>query len=82
MTGVCLGFYWIFLRQKAFFQNIFNNRERWRVFNILRKVGATYGIFIGSVMMLNSHYQKKMGNGLNELGLFKKYRITYEEKFV
>ena len=30
------------------------------------------------MIALNSHYEKKIPNGVNELGLFKKYNIIFE----
>ena len=82
ITGITSMIYWVFLRKISFFQNIFNNKERRRIFNIGRKTIALYFVFFGWMMVLNSHYEKKIPYGLNEQGIFKKYKIPYEEKFV
>ena len=74
--------YWILLSRKATFQNFFNNRKRWRGWNISRKVLGSYLTFLGWVTILNSHYEKRIPNGLNEMGMFKKYNIIFEEKNV
>jgi hypothetical protein len=56
MTGVGVAIYWLFLSRSAFFQNIFNNKERRMVFNVGRKILGAYAIFLGSMMIMNSHY--------------------------
>ena len=48
----------------------------------MRKVFGTYVIFLGWMMVTGSHYEKKIPNELNEKGMFKKYNIVFEEKFV
>jgi hypothetical protein len=82
LTTAGVGFYWVFLSRKSFFQKMFNNRERMRGMNILRKVGGVYLLLICSVLCLNSSYEKKISDGINTMGLFKKYRISYQEKYV
>lgn len=82
ITAGILGIYWLFLRKTSFFQNMFNNRERKPIFNIGRKVLGVYAVFLAAMMTMNSHYEKKIPNGLNEMGMFQKYRISYQEKFV
>jgi hypothetical protein len=82
MTVGVLSIYWLFLSRMSLFQNIFNNRERRRVFNVGRKFLGVYAVFLGSMMVMNSHYEKKIPNGLHEMGMFGKYRIPYQEKFV
>lgn len=77
-----MGIYWLFLSRTSFFQNIFNNKERRKVFNYGRKIVATYLLFLGTLIAMNSHYEKKIPNGLNEMGMFKKYKIAFQEKFV
>lgn len=78
MTTGCIAIYWLFLSRTAFFQNIFNNKERRPIMNIGRKILGVYVIFLGSMFTMNSHYQKKIPNGLNEMGMFKKYRIAFQ----
>lgn len=46
--------------------------------NIGRKMLGIYVLFLGSMFTMNSHYQKKIPNGLNDMGMFKKYRITFQ----
>lgn len=82
MTGGGIGLYWLFLSRNSFFQNFFNNKERRPIFNIGRKVLGVYLVFLGSMMIMNSHYEKKIPNGLNEMGMFRKYRVSFQEKFV
>lgn len=65
MTGGILGLYWLLLSRNSFFQNFFNNKERRPVFNVGRKVLGVYLIFLASMMTMNSHYEKKIPNGLN-----------------
>ena len=81
-ASITLGMYWVLLSRKAVFQKFFNNRERWIGWNISRKVVGAYLTFLGWMIVLNSHYEKKIPNGLNERGMFKKYNIIFEEKFV
>lgn len=78
LTGVSSVFYWVFLSKMAVFQNTFNNKERRQVFNVGRKAFALYFVFFGWMMVLSSHYEKKIPTDLNEKGMFKKYRITFE----
>lgn len=82
LTAATASIYWLFLSKMAVFQSTFNNRERRRVFNAGRKVVALYAVFFGWMMVLTSHYEKKIPNGLNEKGTFRQYRIPFEEKFV
>lgn len=82
LTGVSSMLYWLLLSKMTFFQNTFNNKERRAVFNWGRKTIALYFVFFGWMMVLNSHYEKKIPNGLNEKGVFTRYRIHFEEKFV
>ena len=65
ITGVTSVIYWLFLSKMSVFQNTFNNKERRRIFNIGRKTVALYFVFFGWMMVLNSHYEKKIPNGLN-----------------
>ena len=76
-VSVTLGIYMIFLRKNSFFQNLFNNKDRRRVFNIGRKFLGGYLVFLGWMIVLNSHYEKKIPQGINEKGLFTKYRILF-----
>lgn len=78
LTGGGLTIYWLFLSRTSFFQNLFNNKERKWIFNVGRKILGVYLVFLGSMVVMNSHYEKKIPNGLNDMGMFKKYRITYQ----
>ena len=82
MTAGLLAIYWLFLSRYAGFQNFFNNKERHKVWNYGRKGVGIYFVFLGSMITMNSHYEKKIPNGLNDMGMFKKYKITFQEKFV
>lgn len=64
-TAGVLGVYWIFLSKKAFFMNMFNNRERMRIFNYGRKILGVYAIFLGSMIAMNSTFEKSIPNGIN-----------------
>lgn len=48
----------------------------------MRKFLGVYAIFLGWMIILNSHYEKKIPQSLEEMGMFRKYRVLYEEKFV
>ena len=76
-ASVTLGFYWILLSRRATFQKFFNNRERWIGWNLGRKVVGIYLTFLGWMITLNSHYEKKIPNSLNDKGMFKKYNIIF-----
>jgi len=78
MCASCLSIYWLFLSRTSFFQKVFNNRERRPIFNIGRKIFGTYLVFLGSMLTMNSHFEKKIPNGLNDMGIFKKYKIQYQ----
>ena len=76
-SSLSLGLYWILLSRRATFQKFFNNRERWIGWNIIRKIVGSYSIFLGWMITLNSHYEKKIPNLLNDKGMFKKYNIIF-----
>lgn len=82
MTVGILSIYWLFFSRYAAFQNFFNNKDRSKIWNYARKGIGIYVVFLGSMIAMNSHYEKKIPNGLNDKGIFRKYKITFQEKFV
>ncbi len=49
-----------------------------RAVNIGIKGLGLYLVFLGSMVTMNSHYEKKIPNGLNDMGMFGRYRVTFQ----
>lgn len=74
-----LAFYWLFLSRKESFYNFFNKKNA-RKMNILKKVLGVYSLFLGSMILLQFQFKNAVPLRLNELGYFKKYKLSFEKR--
>jgi hypothetical protein len=63
-TSGTLGFYTLFLSRMSVFQKFFNDRQKNRLVNGCKKIFGAYFVYLGWIAMLNSHYEKKIPEGL------------------
>ena len=48
--------------------------------NIFKKVVGVYGLFLGSMIVLQFQYKNAVPVRLHELGFFKKYKLSYDKR--
>lgn len=61
----------------ARFQRFFNDRNKYRVVNGLKKIVVIYAVLIAWQASLTSHYEKLLPKKIHEKGLFQKYGIQF-----
>ena len=80
MTLVGCGLYWLFLSRKESFYNFFNSKKSHRAWNITKKILGVYSLYLGNLIVLNLQFKNAVPKRLDEIGMYKKYKLNYEKR--